>query len=111
MIISNEPGYYKAGGYGIRIENLVVVRPCHGVADEIETLDFETITLAPIDLHLVERNMLTEDETRWLNGYHRRVRATMTLLLDRRTVARLHHATRQTRRHTHENPSSRTHQA
>ncbi|HEY4266079.1 MAG TPA: aminopeptidase P family protein [Micropepsaceae bacterium] len=75
MICSNEPGYYKTGEYGIRIENLVVVREPAPIADgEKPMLGFETITLAPIDLHCVEPAMLTPDETRWLNAYHARVR-------------------------------------
>src|SRR5438477_3770841 len=54
MIVSNEPGYYKAGAYGIRIENLVVVTPCHDLPEaEREMLCFETLTLAPIDRNLV----------------------------------------------------------
>ena len=77
MILSNEPGYYKAGAYGIRIENLVLVvereapegaeRALHG---------FETITLAPIDRTLIEPTLLTTEETGWLDAYHRRVRDT-----------------------------------
>jgi Xaa-Pro aminopeptidase len=70
MILSNEPGYYKNGEYGIRIENLVmVVRGADGF------LEFETLTLAPIDLRLVEENMLTPDEKQWLQDYHAKVAA------------------------------------
>ena len=75
MILSNEPGYYKEGGYGIRIENLQVVteatpipggeRPMHG---------FETLTLAPIDRRLIVAEMLTADERAQLDAYHARVR-------------------------------------
>lgn len=54
MIISNEPGYYKVGHYGIRIENLIVVTEPKDVGGERKMMEFETITLAPIDLNLVE---------------------------------------------------------
>ncbi len=82
MIISNEPGFYKTGEFGIRIENLVIVtppEPVHG--GEREMLSFETITLAPIDLALVDTTLLTENEREWLNAYHARVRKTLTPLL------------------------------
>lgn len=82
MIISNEPGYYKTGEFGIRIENLVIVTefaPIEG--GEREMMGFETITLAPIDLALVDANLLSEIERDWLNAYHARVRATLTPLL------------------------------
>ena len=69
MICSNEPGYYKEGAYGIRIENLVIVRglePPPGA--EKKLLGFETITLAPIDLNLVALERLNDDERAWLNA-------------------------------------------
>jgi len=75
MICSNEPGYYKEGAYGIRIENLVIVRelePPPGA--EKKLLGFETITLAPIDLNLVALELLNDDERAWLNAYHDTVR-------------------------------------
>ena len=75
MICSNEPGYYKTGEYGIRIENLVVVREASPIAGgEKPMLGFETITMAPIDLECVEPSMLTPDEKAWLNAYHECVR-------------------------------------
>jgi Xaa-Pro aminopeptidase len=75
MICSNEPGYYKTGEYGIRIENLVVVRaPAEIAGGEKGMLGFETITMAPIDLDLVEPTMLTREERDWLNAYHAQVR-------------------------------------
>jgi Xaa-Pro aminopeptidase len=75
MICSNEPGYYKAGEYGIRIENLVVVRAPAGIAGgDKAMLGFDTITMAPIDLDLVEPAMLTAEERDWLNAYHEAVR-------------------------------------
>ena len=75
MIVSNEPGYYKTGAYGIRIENLVVVieSPAQP-GDDREMLAFETLTLAPIDLRLVEPALLAPAEVAWLNAYHARVR-------------------------------------
>ncbi|HPD93332.1 MAG: aminopeptidase P family protein [Rhodobacter sp.] len=75
MILSNEPGYYRAGGWGIRIENLLVVREAAPLGDDRRMLDFETITLCPIDTRLIERAMLSADEVRWLNAYHARVLA------------------------------------
>lgn len=74
MILSNEPGYYRPGAYGIRIENLVVVQPWEaGGQDSREMLRFETLTLAPIDRRLVDCALLTPPEREWLNGYHERV--------------------------------------
>jgi Xaa-Pro aminopeptidase len=94
MICSNEPGYYKTGEYGIRIENLVVVTPPENVGGERPMMGFETITLAPIDLNLVEPELLTATEKGWLNIYHARVRDTLSHLLDEETRIWLDHATR-----------------
>ncbi|MGB0910530.1 MAG: M24 family metallopeptidase, partial [Nitrospirales bacterium] len=67
MIVSNEPGYYKSGEYGIRIENLVLVVPCSAVvAGERELLAFETLTLAPLDRNLIEPSLLQQDEVAWI---------------------------------------------
>ena len=75
MILSNEPGYYKEGEFGIRIENLIVVTPPKAVAGgEREMMEFETITFAPIHLDLIDVGLLTEDERAWLNAYHTQVR-------------------------------------
>jgi Xaa-Pro aminopeptidase len=83
MIVSNEPGFYKAGAYGIRIENLVVVQPVVELAGaERKMLGFETITLAPIDRNAIDAKMLTDEEREWLNAYHTRVRETLRPLLD-----------------------------
>jgi Xaa-Pro aminopeptidase len=74
MILSNEPGYYKDGEYGIRIENLILVRaegePAKGGR---QMLGFETLTLVPIDLTLVDNALMTGAEVDWLNNYHARV--------------------------------------
>jgi Xaa-Pro aminopeptidase len=74
MIVSNEPGYYKTGGYGIRIENLQVVTPAADVpGGERPMLGFETLTLAPIDRALIVKQLLTKEEREWVNAYHARV--------------------------------------
>jgi Xaa-Pro aminopeptidase len=75
MIISNEPGYYKTGEYGIRIENLVLVVPREIEGGEKEMLGFETLTFAPIDRRLVDVQMLEPEELVWLNCYHAHVLA------------------------------------
>ena len=92
MIVSNEPGYYKTGAYGIRIENLVVVQPI-AAGGERDMLGFETLTLAPIDLTLIDRDLLDRDETAWLDAYHRRVRETISPLVDAETARWLAAAT------------------
>jgi len=76
MIVSNEPGYYKTGAWGIRIENLQVVSPAERIeGGETPMLGFETLTLAPIDRRLIDPSMLDKAETQWLNDYHARVLA------------------------------------
>jgi Xaa-Pro aminopeptidase len=89
MILSNEPGYYVEGEYGIRIENLVVVRES---ATE-GMLEFETLTLAPIDRSLVEVSLLTEAELGWLNDYHEEVWQTLSPLLSESDALWLREAT------------------
>ncbi len=80
MILSNEPGYYKAEAYGIRIENLVIVRKEAGEFER-DMLSFETITLAPIDQNLIDIDLLNTQERDWLNAYHARVRETLMPLV------------------------------
>jgi Xaa-Pro aminopeptidase len=92
MIVSNEPGYYKTGAYGIRIENLVLVQPAGGPTER-EMLGFETLTLAPIDRHLIDPSLLEEDEIAWLNAYHTQVRENLTPLVDAETARWLAEAT------------------
>jgi Xaa-Pro aminopeptidase len=75
MILSNEPGYYKTGEYGIRIENLVLVVPREVEGAEKELLGFETLTFAPIDRRLIDAEMLEPEELMWLNCYHAHVLA------------------------------------
>jgi Xaa-Pro aminopeptidase len=72
MLTSNEPGLYRPGKWGIRIENLVVNRKA-GESEFGRFLEFETVTLCPIDLRAVLVERLLEDEIRWINDYHRRV--------------------------------------
>ena len=73
MILSNEPGYYKAGAFGIRIENLVIVVPLSIDGAEEDMLGFETITFAPIAQNLVETALLSPAEADWLDAYHAEV--------------------------------------
>jgi Xaa-Pro aminopeptidase len=97
MICSNEPGYYKEGEFGIRIENLIVVteaKPVPGGDPERRFMEFETITLAPIDIDLVEPGLMTTAERDWLNAYHARVREALSALVDGETKAWLATATR-----------------
>jgi Xaa-Pro aminopeptidase len=95
MICSNEPGFYKTGEYGIRIENLIVVKEPEQVpGGERKMLSFETITLAPIDLDLVEPTLLTSQERDWLNDYHKRVHDTVAPKVDQLTRTWLQYATR-----------------
>jgi Xaa-Pro aminopeptidase len=74
MILSNEPGYYKAGHYGIRIENLLLVREPEPVDSGERAMHwFETITICPIDRNLIATDLLSPDERQWLDAYHARV--------------------------------------
>jgi Xaa-Pro aminopeptidase len=95
MILSNEPGYYKADAYGIRIENLVLVREAAPVADAEKALNaFETLTLVPIERRLIDPALLGRAEIAWLDDYHARVRAALTPGSDAATAAWLAAATR-----------------
>ena len=94
MIVSNEPGYYRTGHYGIRIENLVAVRELDLDGAERTMLGFETLTLAPIDRSLIDRGLLTAEEAAWVDGYHARVRERIGPLVDPETAAWLDEATR-----------------
>ncbi len=85
MILSNEPGYNKTGAYRIRIENLVLVERRDVPGGESPMLGFESLTLAPIDLALVDAALLTAGEVAWLNGYHARVIRELSPLLDQTT--------------------------
>jgi Xaa-Pro aminopeptidase len=78
MIISNEPGYYKQGAFGIRIENLVLVEERQIEGAEGRYLGFETLTFVPLDRKLIEVGLLTADEIAWVDGYHAKVRALLS---------------------------------
>ncbi|GAA4662805.1 aminopeptidase P family protein [Bartonella pachyuromydis] len=74
MIVSNEPGYYREGSFGIRIENLLIVKPAQRInGGEKEMLSFETLTNCPIDRRLILPELLTQEERQWLNDYHAHV--------------------------------------
>ncbi len=95
MVLSNEPGYYREGEYGIRIENLVLVLPPEPVGGgDREMLRFETLTLAPIDRRLVMPELLSQDERAWLDAYHAHVRARLGPHLHGDESAWLEQATR-----------------
>ncbi|MBS0253833.1 MAG: aminopeptidase P family protein [Proteobacteria bacterium] len=87
MILSNEPGYYKAGEYGIRIENLVLVEERAIAGAEGRYLGFETLTFVPIARDLVDTTLLTRDEVAWWNDYHAKVRKVLAPQLDGAALA------------------------
>lgn len=93
MILSNEPGYYRAGDFGIRIENLVVVKKLSLKNAERPMLGFETLSFAPIDLRALSPALLTPDEIEWLNNYHTLVRKKLLPLVDKSAKAWLLAAT------------------
>lgn len=78
MILSNEPGYYRSGAYGIRIENLVLVEKRERAGLEREMLGFDTLTLCPIDRRLIDPTLMSERERHWLDAYHARVREALS---------------------------------
>jgi Xaa-Pro aminopeptidase len=88
MILSIEPGFYKAGAFGIRIENLAVVKEfaCPEQGQDSVTLGFEPLTLAPFERALIDVEKLSEAECDWIDAYHARVRQTLTPLLDKEDV-------------------------
>ncbi len=94
MILSNEPGYYKEGAYGIRIENLVLVEKREIDGAEGDYLGFETLTFAPIDKALVEVSLLTPKERAWWNDYHAKVREVLAPQLEGEVLAWLEEACR-----------------
>ncbi|RWL46503.1 MAG: aminopeptidase P family protein [Mesorhizobium sp.] len=94
MMLSNEPGYYKEGAYGIRIENLILVTPAEQIeGGDIPMHGFETLTLAPIDKRLIRSDLLTRDELHWLDQYHAWVLAEIGPMVDGETLAWLEKAT------------------
>ena len=95
MILSNEPGFYLPGHYGIRIENLLLVREAAALPDQVRPfLEFETLTLAPYAQALIEVSMLTTHERAWIDHYHARVLAAVAPLCDAATAAWLAQACR-----------------
>ncbi|WP_421912356.1 aminopeptidase P family protein [Mesorhizobium sp.] len=94
MMLSNEPGYYKEGSYGIRIENLILVTPATQIeGGDLTMHGFETLTLAPIDKRMVRTDLLNRDELHWLDAYHARVLAEIGPMVDGETLAWLEKAT------------------
>lgn len=87
MMLSNEPGYYKAGEYGIRIENLLLVVARDIPGGDLSMLGFETLTFVPIERSLIVPALLTAAERAWVNAYHARVEALLAPLLDLETTA------------------------
>ncbi|SNS61586.1 aminopeptidase P family protein [Antarctobacter heliothermus] len=87
MILSNEPGFYREGAYGIRIENLIAVRPAPKLDGQSvpQMLEFETLTWVPIDTRLIDVTLLTKAERTWLNDYHQQVYDTLSPHLDAAT--------------------------
>ena len=82
-MLSNEPGYYRKGKYGIRTENLVLVVRDRTLSSKARTfLRFETLTLCPRDRRLVDVRHLSPDERQWVNEYHETVRARLEPLLE-----------------------------
>ena len=86
MILSNEPGYYATGEFGIRLENLLLVQKAEITGAAKPFLEFETLTLAPFDRALIEPALLTVAERDWLNAYHARVAAEVAPHLDTETA-------------------------
>lgn len=94
MVLSNEPGFYKEGAYGIRLENLIVVTPAQEIAGgETPMHGFETLTLAPFDRRLIDTGVLSEEECGWLDAYHSRVLVEIGPMVDGQTLRWLENAT------------------
>jgi len=94
MILSNEPGLYREGQYGIRLENVVLVTPPASIkGGDREMMGFETLTLVPFDRRLIDPSLLSRDELAWLNAYHTQVRRRIGPLLKGRDKAWLRQAT------------------
>ena len=87
MILSNEPGYYKAGAFGVRIENLILVEPVRIEGGERECYGFETLTLAPYDRRLIDVKMLNSIEICQIDAYHARVFEAIASNLDKNVGA------------------------
>ncbi|WP_045390449.1 aminopeptidase P family protein [Falsirhodobacter sp. alg1] len=94
MILSNEPGYYREGAFGIRLENLMVTEKAPRITDDRDQLCFDTITFVPFDLRLVLVDALSRDERDWLNAYHAKVVELLLPRISKKAAAWLHSATR-----------------
>lgn len=94
MILSNEPGYYRVGEFGIRIENLLLVQECERAKFAHDMLEFETLTLVPIDKKLILSQLLSYDEKKWLNDYHARIYNALCPLLEEKPQKWLKEATK-----------------
>lgn len=90
MVVSDEPGYYEEGKFGIRCESLLMVQKCGKYPD---MLAFEVLTLAPFDANMIKKDMLTEQEINWLNDYHTKVLKEIAPLVDEKTAKWLKKAT------------------
>ncbi|MGF1606241.1 MAG: aminopeptidase P family protein [Rhodothalassiaceae bacterium] len=86
MIVSNEPGYYRAGAYGIRLENLELVVDLPDAPGEIDLMGFEQLTLAPYERELIDTALLSAEERAWINQYHARVHESLAPLLPASTA-------------------------
>lgn len=94
MILSNEPGYYRTGEFGIRIENLVLVREANDIyGGDIAMLGMETLTVAPFDQRLIDPTLMTDEELHWLNAYHGHVKRTLEPLVSEPVAKWLEKAT------------------
>lgn len=94
MLISNEPGYYAEGEFGVRIENLVMVEESEKTVDG-QFLEFETMTLCPYDWDAIDESLLTDEEKQWIAEYHQKVYQTLSIYLNEEEKAWLAKATRQ----------------
>jgi Xaa-Pro aminopeptidase len=94
MVMSNEPGLYREGEYGIRTENMIVCMEKEETAFG-KFFGFDTLTLCPIDISLIEKTLLTKKEIDWLNSYHKKVREELKPLLSEKLQTFLEELTRQ----------------
>ena len=95
MVLSNEPGYYRADNFGIRLENLMVVQHCEALKGaEREMYEFDALTMIPMDKRLIDKHMLTQGEISWFNAYHQQVYDTLAPLMSCDELAWLTQATR-----------------
>ena len=94
MVVSNEPGYYRTDGFGIRIENLLAVQECEAVSGERDMLEFRTLTLVPLEHRLIDPSMLQRDEIEWIDSYHATVFERLVPLCTLETASWLEHACR-----------------